>query len=848
MRQGRVFGQFQILGQRGYQGSGVDEAAEQGGGTFPRPGRPALLFGKLLFQGFQMLITLQLAGQHPFILGSEQSHPADFPEIHSHRIVQHLQGLSFGFPLGLFILNVGVGGTPPPFTTLGAGATEPGAAAPVTMQWTNINDHWAAAGVSIRCGRTISGTVYEDVNYGGGVGRNLAAANAASGPFTIERDGVTVELYDAGGNYISNTTTAGRGLYSFPGLTPANYTVRVVNDTVDSTRVGSDGTEWPVQTYRIDGDGEPVGTGANKVGGEQPIDSDSPANDTTQTLADLQALANQFTQSIVTVDASAGDVNNVDFGFNFDTIVNSDDANQGSLRQFILNANLLTDNAALAQAGLTAGAETSVFMIPGAADPLLRPADPNYSAAPLSYTIQPATALTTITDPVVLDGSTQPDFPGTPIIQVDGSLLIGGLNVITITAGGSTLRGFVINRGPDDGVEITSSGGNLIEGNYIGTDVTGTIDRGNVDDGLDIRTSSNTIGGTTAAARNIISGNDGDGVVLTTGGATSNVVQGNYIGTDVTGTNPLGNGTHGVRLDNTASNNTIGGTVAGAANIIAFSAGRGVLLTATAGTGNTIQRNSIFNNTSLGIDLQDPTDPASGVTGNDAGDVDTGPNNLQNYPVLSLAASDGVSTTTIIGAFNSTPSTTFTLEFFSSTAADPSGNGEGEIYLGLDTVTTDAGGDVNFITVLPVGVSVGDVVTATATDPGNNTSEFSATVTTCPVATLPFFDDFNRPDSGTVDNCWAEIEGGTADAQIGSNRLVLDTLDDINIHRASFRESTGSIEVCGLLIGVSAKRIPMRRPDVDTRYRAPVAESLCHGNFQRPAAVRCVFAHAHCPL
>ena len=150
------------------------------------------------------------------------------------------------------------------------------------------------------------------------------------------------------GNYITNTTTAGGGTYSFPGLTPANYTVRVVNDTVDSTRVGSDGTEWPVQTYRIDGDGEPAGTGANKVGGEQPIDSDSPANDTTQTLADLQALANQYTQSIVTVDANGGDVTGIDFGFNVDTIVNTNDTNQGSLRQFILNANLLTDNAALA--------------------------------------------------------------------------------------------------------------------------------------------------------------------------------------------------------------------------------------------------------------------------------------------------------------------------------------------------------------------------------------------------------------------------------------------------------------------------------------------------------------------
>ncbi|MCH7476351.1 MAG: hypothetical protein IIA27_17035, partial [Gemmatimonadetes bacterium] len=108
--------------------------------------------------------------------------------------------------------------------------------------------YWATPGTEantvyaddvVICGGTptnfdISGTIFEDVNYGGGVGRDLATANADSGAFTIERDGVTVELYDAAGNYISNTTTAGGGLYSFTGLTPANYTVRVVNTTVTS--------------------------------------------------------------------------------------------------------------------------------------------------------------------------------------------------------------------------------------------------------------------------------------------------------------------------------------------------------------------------------------------------------------------------------------------------------------------------------------------------------------------------------------------------------------------------------------------------------------------------------------
>ncbi|MEE8306717.1 MAG: hypothetical protein V3R81_05585, partial [Gammaproteobacteria bacterium] len=276
---------------------------------------------------------------------------------------------------------------------------------------------------------TVSGTVFEDVNYGGGTGRNLAAANADKGSYTLERGGVTVELYDdPAGNYISNTVTAVDGTYSFTALTPpANYTVRVVNSTVTSVRTGSNGSEVAVQTFRMDGASEGAGTGATKVGGEQPADMDAPANNTTQTLANLQAPGGQYTQSIITVDASGGDVTGVDFGFNFDTIVNTNNSGQGSLRQLILNANLLTDNASLAQNGLTAGVETSIFMIPSATDPLGRPADPNYNGSGNGeFTIQPGTALPVISDPVVLDGSTQPGFGGSPIIELDGTLAGAG--------------------------------------------------------------------------------------------------------------------------------------------------------------------------------------------------------------------------------------------------------------------------------------------------------------------------------------------------------------------------------------------------------------------------------------
>ncbi len=193
----------------------------------------------------------------------------------------------------------------------------------------------------------ISGVVFEDVNYGGGGGRNLATAAADAPTFSVGRDGVTVELYGVSDNFLSSTITAVGGSYSFSGLALASYTVRVVNDTVTSSRPGSDGSELAVQTYRSDGVSEAAGDGAKKVGGERPSNEDAAANSGAQPLASLQGTdldidgVPEWTQSIVAVDASSGDVTGVDFGFNFDVVVNTNDAGQGSLRQFILNANLL---------------------------------------------------------------------------------------------------------------------------------------------------------------------------------------------------------------------------------------------------------------------------------------------------------------------------------------------------------------------------------------------------------------------------------------------------------------------------------------------------------------------------
>lgn len=267
----------------------------------------------------------------------------------------------------------------------------------------------------------------------------------------------------------------------------------------------------------------------------------------------------------------------------------------------------------------------------------------------------------------------------------------------------------------------------VIQGNFIGTDITGTVDLGNSSDGMEVFGDRELIGGTEPDAGNIISGNDHFGIVVIFNGASGhNLIQGNRIGTKADGTTALGNGSDGVAFgsDSLAGTNgtgptddVVGGTDAGAGNIIAFNGGNGVNIAAGLHIG--ILSNSIFSNGRLGIDLN-----ADGATANDSGDVDSGDNKLQNFPVLSAAATDG-SKTTVSGTLNSTPSAVFLVQVFANAAADPSGFGEGQLLLGSHYVTTDDSGNGPFTFVFPVAVPIGQLVTATATDLKNNTSEFS---------------------------------------------------------------------------------------------------------------------------
>jgi hypothetical protein len=289
----------------------------------------------------------------------------------------------------------------------------------------------------------------------------------------------------------------------------------------------------------------------------------------------------------------------------------------------------------------------------------------------------------------------------------------------------------VISSNPYQGVAVqgtasgTDTNDNIVAGNLIGTDATGAMPMGNGNNGIWVLAGAqgNLIGVNPSDANassegNVISANTYSGVEISDSGTNSNTVVGNKIGTDISGANPLGNGNWGVSIDNSAQSNTVGDPSSLSGNTIDFNAFGGVAVIGSSTTGNSIRANSIANNSGLGIDLN-----GDGVTVNNTGNVDAGPNNLQNYPVI-LSATAG-NPTSATGTLNSTASTTFTLDFYSSAVPNPVFFGDGGTYLGSATVMTDASGNATFAASLATSTSVGQWITATATDPNGNTSEFS---------------------------------------------------------------------------------------------------------------------------
>ncbi|HYX20244.1 MAG TPA: IPT/TIG domain-containing protein [Thermoanaerobaculia bacterium] len=345
-------------------------------------------------------------------------------------------------------------------------------------------------------------------------------------------------------------------------------------------------------------------------------------------------------------------------------------------------------------------------------------------------------------------GSVPNDFgislSGTTTFDTVGGTTAGARNLIS----GNSGRGVLI--GGSLGAQVVEN--NTVEGNWIGTDVTGALPLGNGEYGIECNDFNNTIGGSAGGAGNVIAFNAFGGIG-TEGGCNGLVVKGNFIGTDASGTARMGN--HGPAIGIYGSNGTtLGGINAGEANTIAFNGTGGVsgAIWVGASTAATIRGNSIHDNLATGIDLSASGGP-DGVTANDLGDADSGGNNLQNFPIVSSVTYGA--NTTVDGFLNSTASTTFDLDFYSNPACSnfPREFLQGATYIGSAQVTTDGSGNATIHVTTLAGTPSGSRISITATDPAGNTSEFSQR--------LPFSVNTTSGDAG----------GGTALTIAGTNFL-----------------------------------------------------------------------------
>ena len=259
------------------------------------------------------------------------------------------------------------------------------------------------------------------------------------------------------------------------------------------------------------------------------------------------------------------------------------------------------------------------------------------------HTFTPGSAFPTITDPVIIDGTTEPDYTTTPVVELNGTSA-GASSGLLITAGSSTVKGLAINRFGANGIYLHTNGNNVIQSNYVGTDVTGTVDLGNTADGIQTNSGAtgNTIGGSSAGAGNVISGNNNIGINILT---SSNTIQGNRIGTNAAGTAILGNTNDGIRINN-VPDNTIGGTAAGSRNLISGNGLYGIFIIGTSASGNTILGNYIgtdvngtadLGNTNEGVHIRDASNNTVGGTTAAARNIISG-NNSYGVGIFTFGA------------------------------------------------------------------------------------------------------------------------------------------------------------------------------------------------------------------
>ena len=644
----------------------------------------------------------------------------------------------------------------------------------------------------------VTGVVYEDLNYGGGLGRNLASAPG------IQIAGVDMELYDAGGSVIQSTTTDATGVYVFGGMANGTYSIRAINNTISSSRGGGAACLncIPVQTFKTDYIASSLVPDPNSVGGESPAGVDSAAGNLTG--------AQSVSEMTIFNEGVAG----MDFGFNFNTIVNTNEDGQGSLEQFIVNSNALDASGIdIESNGIFnpgAGDDTSIFMIPPTSDPLGRAADANYTSGYFDILISNGNPLSPITGlATVIDGRTQTSYSGDTntgsigssgtAVGTSGTLLPdfdmpeiqvhrNNGDVFQIQGDNDVVRNLSVYASNRTAILFDDGSGSTISNSLLGVNALG-LNAGNVRYGVEIE-------GTTVTnmfvTDNYIA-TTGNAGVFVNGGTGAKTIQNNHI--FEIGDSPcdlaidIRNGSSGVLIQNNLIENSQGigvkstgpgsvtiieNSITGSGqntsncssnpsdygisligddsqiinNIIYNNGGAGLVVLGSNTSGNLISRNSFYNNginsNALGIDLN-----SDGVTLNDSGDTDAGPNSAINFPVISGVFATGANL--VIEGW-SRPGAT--IELFltdinegTATIGDnqmglSTDYGEGQVY--LDTFVEGSGSDTDngsstytdddsntdntnkfkFTITLPPGVTSGDFITTTATI-SNSTSEFS---------------------------------------------------------------------------------------------------------------------------
>jgi hypothetical protein len=619
----------------------------------------------------------------------------------------------------------------------GGGAGEGGGIfdnnAPLTLLNTTVADNTAAGGAPGGApGGAAGGTGANGASLGGGLFNAPSERSTAFGfTNTIVSDNVADSGRDLSGIFLSG----GHNLISDP---EGGYLFGNLAGNINGV---------PANLGPLQDNGGPTFTQA-LLPGSPAIDAGDPSASTARDQRGALRLG--------TPDMGA-------FEFNPFAVTNTKDNGPGSLRQAILNANA------------SPGTDTITFDLPSGAT-----------------TIQPLSALPTITDPVVIDGTTEPGSTGKPSVQLDGSQA-GSADGLWITAANSIVRGLAITNFAGSGIRLEDGGSNWITDVYLGTDLTGTAAAGNSIGISILNSSSNLIGGQVPAEGNVISANVLDGILLQGAGSTANTIAFNEIGSSADGNSPLGN-LNGIDVQ--SSSNQIGSLSPGGGNLIVANRNAGIAFKTAVARNNAVHGNRIglaadghtpLGNAFAGIDLLTDagseqiggTGPGDGnviafngttgvrvfsqhnsilsnsILGNRLAGIDLeGAGNLQvPSPVLTqVQLVNGLLTIQfVVPADPSTFAYPLHIEFFIADA-----NGEGKTLIGsADYPASEATKTHTFVLngfVMPLPVHI----VATATDAEQNTSTFSAPVE---VNVPPVIDHLDLSTANTLEGQSVTLSG-----------------------------------------------------------------------------------------